>query len=118
LSANRIGTVSMHLDVRAIHAADSAKCRTSKLSKYSGPETRCAPSSEAGIDRAPGSKSVRKITPRDTCSKHIPYRRDHASVIPARSPSFVTRGHLPVSGTVRSIFLAAPKAARATPSDL
>ena len=118
LSANRIGTVSMHLDVRAVHSADSAKCRTSKLSKDSGPETRCTPSSEARVDRAPGSESVRKVSPRDTGAKHIPHRRNHASVILARSPSFVTRGHLPISGAVRSIFLAAPKAARATPSDL
>jgi len=118
LSANRIGTVSMHLDVRAVHAADSTKCCTSKLSKDSDPETRCTPSSEARLDRAPGSESIRKIPPRDAGAKHIPHGRDHASVIPARSSSFVTRGHLPASGAVRSIVLAAPKAARATPFDL
>lgn len=118
LSANRIGAVPMHLEVRAVHAADSAKFCTSKLSKDSGSETRCTPSSETRINRAPGAEMMRKVAPRNTRAKHIPHRRNHASVISVRSPSFVTRGHLPVSGAVRSIFLAAPRAARATPSDL
>lgn len=50
LPANWIGTVPMHLGVRAVHAADPAKCCLSKLSKDTGPETRCIPSSEAGVD--------------------------------------------------------------------
>src|ERR1019366_1748257 len=104
LPANRIGTVPMNLDVRAVHAADPAKCCSAKLGKDNGPETRCTPSSKAGIGRTPGSKSAGKVSPRDTWAKHIPHRRDHASVIPPRSPSFVTRGHLPSCGADRSIF--------------
>jgi hypothetical protein len=90
-------------------AADPAKCCFSKLNKDPGPETRCTPSSEAGVDRTPRPKTTRKVSPRNTGAKHIPHRHDHTPVIIPRTPSFVARGHLPFFRTIRSIFLPLPE---------
>jgi hypothetical protein len=118
LPANWIGTVAMNLDVRAVHTADPAKRRSTQLGENIAPEAAGTPSSESSIDRAPRTESLWKVPPGNTGSKNIPHGGDHASVILMWPASFVTIGPLPFSGTIGSIFLAAPRAARATPSDL
>lgn len=118
LPANRIGTVAVNLDVRAVHAANPAKCSSTKLDEDLGPEAAGTPSSESSINRAPWTESRWKVPPGNTSAKDVPHGSDHAPVILSRPPSFVTIGPLPFLSVIGSIFLAAPRAARATPSDL
>lgn len=118
LAANRIGSVPVYFDVRAVHTADPAKSCSAKLGEHAGPKAARTPSSETRVDRTPWTESGRKVPPGNSRPHDIPNGGNHASIIPGRSASFVTIGPLPFSGGVRSVFLAAPKAARAIPNDL
>jgi hypothetical protein len=118
LPTRRIGSVLVKLDVRAINMAQLPRRITGKLLEEPGPEATRTPSSPSSIDRAPRTITSRQVAPRYARAQNVPDGCDHDAVILAWSASNVTRGHLRVLNRVRSIFLAAPKAALVTPIDL
>lgn len=118
LASRRVGSVLMNLDVRAVDAADSSARATAEGCDQTSPEPRSAPSSEAGVDGTPRAKFRRKVSPWHASPEDIPHRSDHKPVIFRRPASTVTICQIPTPGGVRSIFLAAPRAARVTPNDL
>jgi hypothetical protein len=118
LPTRRIGTVLVKLDVRAIEMAQLPRRITSKPLEELLPKSTRTPSSPSSVDRAPRSITSRQVAPWHSRAQNVPDGRDHDPVVLARSPSNVTRGPLRSLNLVRSIFLAAPKAAPVTPIDL
>jgi hypothetical protein len=121
LSADRVRGVSVHLDVRAIDAPDLSGRPTSDGLEQPRPQARRTPSSESGVNRTPWTKAGWQITPWDSGPQDIPDARDHESIAlrgPAATVTIVTFSRVPPSVRFRSIFLAAPKAARLTRNDL
>ncbi len=121
LSANRVRGVSVHLDVRAIDAPDLSGRPTSDGLKQPRPQAGRTPSSESGVNRTPWTKARWQITPWDSGPQDVPNARDHEPIAlrgPAARATIVTISRVPLSVRFRSIFLAAPKAARLTRNDL
>jgi hypothetical protein len=118
LASIRVGPVLMNLDVGAVDTADPSARATAEGRDQASPEPRNAPSSEARVDGTPRAKLRRKVSPRHASPENIPHCSDHKPVIFRRPASIVTICQIPTSGGVRSIFLAAPRAARITPNDL
>ena len=118
LAAPRIGAVAVNLDKGAIQAADLTVGRRAEFGEQSRPQSRCAPPSVSGVDRTPRAEPRREISPRHTGTEDIPHRGDHESVVFRGTPAFASAIRLPAPDVVRSIFLAAPTAARVTPNDL
>jgi hypothetical protein len=118
LAADRVRGVSVNLDVGAVDTPDLPNRPAGDGIEQPRPQARSAPASEPSVNRASRTKAGWQITPWDSGSQDVPHAGDHESVILTRSASSIARGPLPIFGAVRSIFLAAPRAARATPSDL
>ncbi len=118
LPSGRIGCIAMDLDVRAVDAANLPNGSGPVLSKNPWPQTLCAPSSKARIDRTPRPKAIGKVSPRNPGSQDVPNRCKHKPVVLRRSAYSATICQIPITADVRSIFLAAPKAARVNSNDL
>jgi hypothetical protein len=118
LPTRRVGSVLVKLDMRAIKMAQLPRRITGKLLEELLPQSTRTPSSPSSVDRAPRTITSRQVAPRHSRAQNVPDGSDHDAVVLAWSPSNVTRGQVRFLDLVRSIFLAAPKAAPVTPIDL
>jgi len=121
LSSRRIGPVLMQLDVRAVQVTQFTLRVDREQCEHLGKQPGVAPSSITSVNRTPRAKAGRQIPPRHAGSQHIKDGAEHKAVILGRPTPGSHCANLPnptFSRPIKSIFLAAPIAARVTTADL
>jgi len=120
LSAGRIGSVLVQLDVGAVQVPQFALGPGRQQTEHPGKQPSVTPAAIAGIDRTPRSVTLRQITPRHSRPQDVEHRAEHYPVVfrRATSPRHCAITPSPrFSRRIRSIFLAAPIAARGSTGD-
>ena len=120
LATPRIGAMLVELDVRAVEVSQRADGLAAKLSKNASEQALAAPQPEPAVDGLPFAVSFGEISPRTAGAQHEKNTAENQTVILSRSssPSSGTSCNSPAARAIRSIFLAAPSAARESSVDL
>lgn len=120
LSTPRIGTMLMEFDMRAVEVSQRADGLAAKLRQDAGEQTLAAPQPEPAVDGLPLAVTLGEVAPRTARAKHEKNPTEDQSVIFSRSsaPPSGTICSSPAARAIRSIFLAAPNAARVSSVDL
>lgn len=120
LPAGRIGPVLMQLDVGAVKVPQLTLSPSRQQAEHPGEQASITPALVAGINRTPRHVALRKITPRHSRPQDVERSAEHHPVIIRRAASAwhcVITPSPRFSRRIRSIFLAAPIAARGSTGD-
>ncbi len=121
LAAPRIGSVLMQFDVRAVQVPQFAFSACGQDREHPSEQPAVTPAAVTRIDRTPRSVTRRQIPPRHARAQDKKHGTEHHPVIFGRP---TTARHCAItpsprfSRRIRSIFLAAPIAARVSTADL
>jgi hypothetical protein len=120
LSTRWVGAMLMEFDVRAVEVAQRSDRLAAKLSKDAGEHALAAPPPEPAVNSLPLAVCFGKVSPRTAGAQHEKNAAEHQSIIFPRSSSQPsgTFCSSPPTRAIRSIFLAAPNAARESSVDL
>ena len=121
LPTHGVGPVLMQLNVRAVEVAKAADRFAGQLGHQPAEQPFAAPSPKPAIYRLPVAKAPRQIAPRTSRPQDKDNPAQCQTLIPGRPPSLTHCANLPSAlflARIRSIFLAAPSAARISTNDL